>query len=151
MQPLLVACPLLTHVQLQGLAYIMLIVRVDNTPESAEDLEEGSESEDDSSGSNYSLASISGAMYLLVASTTPDLRAGFSLLVDGLHPYHHVFGFVVLTLYALMVSAALKVLFADANDDASVVINAVTVLFIADVVREARQGIPNDFSEKRLP
>lgn len=124
--------------QLQGLAYITLIVRSDNST-GTEDPEET-----DSSGTNYSMASVTGGMYLLVASTTPDLRAGFSLLVDGLHPYHHVFGFVLLTLYALMITAAMKVLFADAEDDASVVINAVTVLFIADVVREPNQGIPHD-------
>lgn len=87
--------------------------------------------------SGYSMASVTGAMYLLVASTTPDLRAGFTLLVDGLRYYQRVFGGALLTLYGLMIWAAMKVLFTTSNDDASVVINAVTVLFIADVVSSA--------------
>lgn len=114
------------HAQLQGLAYTTLIVRVGGNAD--DNLDE----EDDESG--YSLASITGAMYLLVASTTPDLRAGFSLLVDGFRVRHRVFGFFLLTVYALMISAAMQVLFSSADDDASVVTNAVTVLFIADVV-----------------
>lgn len=112
--------------QLQGLAYTTLIVRA-GVDTDGDDLDE-----DDDSG--YSLASITGAMYLLVASTTPDLRAGFSLLVDGFRVRHRVFGFFLLTVYALMISAAMQVLFSSAEDDASVVTNAVTVLFIADVV-----------------
>lgn len=115
------------HVQLQGLAYIMLIVRAKS--------DSGNQSDEDDSG--YSMASVTGAMYLLVASTTPDLRAGFTLLVDGLRVYQQVFGGALLTLYGLMICAAMKVLFTTSNDDASVVINAVTVLFIADVVSQA--------------
>lgn len=88
----------------------------------------------DEENAAYSMASVTGAMYLLVASTTPDLRAGFTLLVDGLRFYQQVFGAALLTLYGLMICAAMKVLFTTSNDDASVVINAVTVLFIADVV-----------------
>lgn len=88
----------------------------------------------DTANSNYSMASVTGAMYILVAYTTPDLRAGFSLLVDGFHLYHRMFGVALLILYGLMISAAMQVLFYSAGDDASVVINAVTVLFIADVV-----------------
>lgn len=109
------------YVQLQGLAYIMLIARAKT---------------DSTNGSvrGYSMASVTGAMYLLVASTTPDLRAGFTLLVDGLRFYQNVFGAALLTLYGLMICAAMKVLFTTSNDDTSVVINAVTVLFIADVV-----------------
>ena len=80
------------------------------------------------------MASVTGAMYLLVASTTPDLRAGFSLLVDGTRVDHRVFGTCLLIVYALMIGAAMKVLFSSANDDTSMVVNAVAVLFIADVV-----------------
>lgn len=115
------------YVQLQGLAYIMLIARAKTDSETQR-------SDDDDEG--YSMASVTGAMYLLVASTTPDLRAGFTLLVDGLRGYQRVFGAALLTLYGLMICAAMKVLFTTSNDDASVVINAVTVLFIADVVSE---------------
>lgn len=80
------------------------------------------------------MVSVTGAMYLLVASTIPDLRAGFSLLVDGSRVGHRVFGACLLTVYALMIAAAMKVLFSSANDDASMVMNAVAVLFIADLV-----------------
>lgn len=85
-------------------------------------------------GAGYSMASVTGAMYLLVASTTSDLRAGFALLVDGTRVGHRVFGAGVLTVYALMLGAAMKVLFLSANDDTSVVMNAVAVLFTADLV-----------------
>ena len=85
-------------------------------------------------GAGYSLASVAGAMYLLVASTTPDLRAGFSLLVDGVRVDHRLFGASLLTVHAFMLGAAMKVLFSSANDDTSVVMNAVAVLFIADLV-----------------
>lgn len=141
----------------------MLIVRVDNFEDeikaaggsggdfnSGDDSRSGDDFNSWDDSSNYSMASITGAMYLLVASTTPDIRAGFSLLVDGLHLYHNVFGFVLLTLYALMISAAMKVLFADANDDASVVINAVAVLFIADVVSEDNHATIQLICHKRL-
>lgn len=110
----------------------MLIVRARDNDSS--DNENNDLNDNDNEESGFSMASVTGAMYLLVASTTPDLRAGFTLLVDGLRYYQRVFGAVLLTLYGLMICAAMKVLFSTSNDDASVVINAVTVLFIADVV-----------------
>lgn len=119
---------LVVYAQLQGLAYIMLIARAKTDSDTL--ISDGDES-------GYSMASVTGAMYLLVASTTPDLRAGFTLVVDGFRFYQQVFGGALLTLYGLMICAAMKVLFTTSNDDASVVINAVTVLFIADVVSRA--------------
>ena len=109
-------------VQFQALAYITLIIRAS-----------AGESEEEDSG--YSLASVTGAMYLLVASTTSDLRAGYALLVDGYYMGHRALGLSLLAVYGLMICAAMHVLMSEASDDAGLVLNAVTVLFIADLVR----------------
>lgn len=113
----------------------MLIERAQRLSDQS-DSSDGTEidSSDSSDGANYSMASATGAMYILVANTAPDLRAGFSLLVDGWFLHHRIFGVVLLTLFWLMLTAAMRVLFYSAGDDASVVINAVTVLFIAELV-----------------
>lgn len=81
----------------------------------------------------YLLPSVTGSMYLLVASTTHDLRAGFSLMVDGSCAGHRAFGIALLIVYGIMMSAAMTVLMSTSDDSASVVLNAVTVLFIADL------------------
>ena len=109
-------------IQFQALAYFMLIVR-----ESAG----ASERED----SGYALAYVTGAMYVLVASTSPDLRAGFALLVDGYYMGHRAFGLSLLAVYGLMICAAMYVLMSESSDDAGLVLNAVMVLFVADLVR----------------
>lgn len=92
----------------------------------------------DDTQSGYLLPSVTGAMYLLVASTAHDLRAGFSLLVDGSCSGHRVFGIGLLVVYGIMVTAAMMVLVSTSADSASVVLNAVTVLCIADLVSAAR-------------
>lgn len=74
------------------------------------------------------------AMYLLFASTTHDLRAGFSLLVGGLCAGHRAFGVGLLTVYGFMISAAMTVIVSISADNGTVVINAVAVIFIADLV-----------------
>lgn len=86
---------------------------------------------------HYLLPSFVGAMYLLVASTAHDFRAGFSLLVDGLCVGHHAFGIGILALYGLMLSAAITVIVSTSENSETVVINAVTVVFIADLVSAA--------------
>lgn len=95
----------------------------------------GSADGDDESG--YLLPSVTGAMYLLVASTAHDLRAGYSLLVDGRRVGHRAFGTGLLVVYGIMVSAAMTVLVSTSEDSASVVLNAVTVLVVADLVSAA--------------
>lgn len=87
--------------------------------------------------SPYLLPSVTGAMYLLIASTTHDVRAGFSLLVDGSCPGHRAFGLSLLVVYAVMSSAAVTVLMSTSEDSTSVLLNAVTVLFVADLVSAA--------------
>ena len=86
---------------------------------------------------SYLLPSVTGAMYLLVASTTHDLRAGYVLLVDGSRAGHRAFGMGLLIVYGIMIAAAMTVLVSTSDDSASVVLNAVTVLFIADLVSAA--------------
>lgn len=92
--------------------------------------------------SGFLLPSVTGAMYLLVASTTHDLRAGFSLLVDGPFTNHRAFGISLLIMYCTMITAAMKVLVSTSADTASVVLNAVTVLIIADLVSKASRAHP---------
>ena len=89
---------------------------------------------DGSGESGYLLPSVTGAMYLLVASTTHDLRSGFSLLVYGSCVGHRAFGMGLLTVYGTMMTAAMAVLVSTSDNTASIVLNAVTVLFIADLV-----------------
>lgn len=95
--------------------------------------EVGNTQADDGQSANL-LPSVTGAMYLLIASTTHDLRAGFSLLVDGSCPGHRAFGIGLLVVYAIMSSAAVRVLMSTSQDSTSVLLNAVTVLFVADLV-----------------
>lgn len=122
---------------MQGFAYAMLIFLAIATPSSAP---KSSAKEGDESG--YLLPSVTGAMYLLVASTAHDFRAGFSLLVDGDCAAHRSFGIGLLVVYGIMISAALTVLVSTSNDSASVVLNAVTVLFVADLVSGASCDMP---------
>ena len=68
---------------MQGFAYTTLIVLARNASNSDTDT---------SRESGYLLPSVTGSMYLLVASTTHDLRAGFSLSVDGSRAGQRAFG-----------------------------------------------------------
>lgn len=105
----------------------MLIVLAKKTTDSYTD------SIDDDPGNL--LAAIVGAMYLLVASTTHDLRAGYSLLMEGPSAGHHAFALDLLIVYGIMILTAMTVLLLTSDDAASLVLNAVAVLFIADLVR----------------
>ena len=80
-------------------------------------------------------------MYLLIASTTHDLRAGYSLSFSGSSAGHRAFGIGLLIVYGIMITAAMTVLVSTSENSASLVLNAVTVLFIADLVSVARNGI----------
>lgn len=116
--------------QIQGFSYAILVVLSGRTA-----TDDAGSSEDDRDATKYLLPSVTGATYLLVASTTHDLRAGFSLLVDGNSAGHRAFGIGLLIVYGIMLAAAMKVLASTSADSASVVLNAVSVLFIADLVR----------------
>ena len=98
---------------------------------------------DHSGKSGFLLPTVTGAMYLLISSTTHDLFAGFSLLVDGSSPGHRAFGVGLLLVHGVMVVAAMTVLVSTSDDSASVVLNAVTVLFIADLASTAGRSINN--------
>ena len=80
-------------------------------------------------------------MYLLVASTTHDLRAGFWLSVDGSRAGQRAFGIGLLIVYGTMITAAMTVLVSTSNNSASLLLNAVTVVFIADLVSAGRTSI----------
>lgn len=110
---------------MQGFAYTTLIVLAEKVPNP--DTNAGEES-------GLLLPSVTGAMYLLIASTAHDLRAGFSLLVDGSCAGHRAFGIALLVVYGIMIDASMTVLVSTSYDNASLVLNSVTVLFIADLV-----------------
>lgn len=108
----------------------------------------GSGATDDSAGqeeSPYVLPAMTGAMYLLIASTAHDFRAGFSLLVDGTCAGHRTFGVGLLIVHGVMITAAISVLLSTSQDSASVVLNAVTVIFIADLVSTSKMSPPPSF------
>lgn len=86
----------------------------------------------------YSITSVTAALYLLVQTASPDLRTGFSLLADSASRRYFVFGACLLVVFALLITAAMKTIFSSAENDAGVVANAVTVLFVADLVSSLR-------------
>eukprot|EP00903_Cladosiphon_okamuranus_P020345 g18665.t1 len=106
----------------QAISYIAVIMRSGDPPDNTA----------------YSVVSVAAALYLLVQTASPDLRAGFSLLVDGASLRYRSFGAAMLVVFALLVTAAMKVIFSSAENDASVVAEAVTVLFIADLDEKAK-------------
>lgn len=119
--------------QLQGLLYGALLHLVGNDSSS----DRGNDGDDDSGNGRrgYRLATIFPAMYLLVATTLPDLRAGVSLTANSVCVGHRVFGAGLLVVYGIMITTAMKVLMSTENEDATVVLNAMLVLFVADLVR----------------
>ena len=125
---------------MQGFAYTMLIVLARATSDHASDISAGNRQE-----AKFLLPSVTGAMYLLIASTSHDLGAGYSLLVDGSCAVHRAFGIGLLTVYAVMISAAMTVIVSTSDDSASVVLNAVTVLFVADLVSVATVNPPRKY------
>lgn len=106
---------------MQPLVHTLLINRAEITP--------------DPEIKGYLMACVIAAMNLLVASSTSDLRAGLSLLVDGEGIGHRVFFLSLLIVYGLMIAASIEVLMSTAEDDATVVMSAVIILFIAGLVR----------------
>lgn len=84
------------------------------------------------------MVSVTAALYLLVQTASLDLRAGFSLLVDGPSARYRSFGAALLVAFGLLVTAAMRVIFSSAENDAAVVANAVSILFVADLVSGAR-------------
>ena len=117
---------------MQGFAYATLIV-LDQRP---------SNSDTDSSRESGSLLpSVTGAMYLLIASTTHDLRAGYSLSFSGSSAGHRAFVIGLLIVYGIMITAAMTVLVSTSENSASLVLNSVTVLFIADLVSASREDV----------
>lgn len=107
-----------TNPKFQGITYILII------KESGEPLSDVA----------YSVVSVTAAMYLLVTTASPDLTVGYSLLVNGSSPKFRVFGAALLVVFGLMVTAAMRLLFSGSEDNANVVADSVTVLFIADLV-----------------
>lgn len=109
----------------QGIAYLLIIT----------------ESEPPISDVSYSVQSIMAAMFLLVATASPDLTVGYSLVVDGPSPSFRVFGAALLIVFGLMVIAAMRMLFSGSEDNANVVVNSVAVLFIADLVSDFSNAV----------
>ena len=116
---------------MQGLLYVLLTNRAGNASSSSDT---GGDDDDRTGQRVYQMALIFPAMYLLVATTLPDLRAAFSLMGNGLRGGHRAFGAGLLIVYGLMIGTAMKLLMSTNNDDATVVLNAMLVLFVADLV-----------------
>lgn len=117
-RPTTAVCPVQKK-QSQALAYGLIIFKVvaDDAEEDTDDSGSSSNSTSDASGDSsddetqaYSFTSVAAAMYLLVATATPDLRSGFALLVDGSSARHRVFGAALLGVFGLMISAAMHLL-----------------------------------------
>lgn len=87
----------------------------------------------------YSIHSVALAMFLMISTSSGDIRAAYTLLVWGSSLAQRLFGAMLVVSVSLLVVASMKVLFMDASNNAELVIGAATVLFIADVVR--RMGI----------
>ena len=117
---------------MQGFAYATLIVLAQRPSNSDPDTNKES---------GYLLPSVTGAMYLLIASTTHDLRAGYSLPFSGSSAGLRAFGIGLLIVYEIMITAAMTVLVSTSENSASLVLNAVTVLFIADLVSASRKDV----------
>lgn len=89
---------------------------------------------DGSEESGYVLPSVTGVMYLLFAFIPHDPSAGFSLLVDGPCADRRAFG---IGLLITLIPAGMNVLETTSAGTASVVLDAVTFLFITDLVSKA--------------
>lgn len=109
--------------QFQALAYIVVIRHAGDPPDTVA----------------YSVTSVIGALYLLVQTGSPDLLVGFHLLFKGPSLRHSLFGACMMATFALLIAAALKVIFSSAEDDANVVANSVAILSIADLVSVYRR------------
>lgn len=120
------------RLQMQGVANVMLVALAGATKNSFSD--------DIVDTPANLLASIVGANCLLVASTSHDMRAGYSLLVEGLSSGHHVFSFGLSSVYGIRIFTAMLVLLSTSDGSASVVLYAVAVLFIADLERVATRA-----------
>lgn len=76
-------------------------------------------------------------MYLLIASTSHDLRADSFSFVDGPCVRYRVTGIGILTVFVVVISSALSVLVATLSYSVSIMLNVVAVLFVADLVSAA--------------
>ena len=85
---------------MQGFAYATLIVLAQRPSNSDPDTNKES---------GYLLPSVTGAMYLLVASTTHDLRAGYSLSFSGSCVGHRAFGIGLLIVYGIMILSLIHI------------------------------------------
>lgn len=99
----------------------------------ADDYKDTLADEGEDSPAAYLLPSVIGAMYLLVGSTTHDLQAGLSLLMDSEYAGHGTDGNGLLAVYEIMLSAAMTAIVSTSDDSETVVLNAVTILMIADL------------------
>ena len=82
----------------------------------------------------YSIFAIALAMYLMVSIAAPDVRAGYVLLFWGKSVAHRIFGATLLCSFTLLTVASMKVMFADATDNAELVVDAAVILFVTEMV-----------------
>lgn len=94
---------------------------------------------DTSELADYSIFSVTLAMFLVGSVSASDVRAGFTMVFWSTSMVHRVFGLLILGSASLLVVATLMVLFASDDDAAEMVIDAANVLFLAEVVRDPPQ------------
>lgn len=95
-------------------------------------------------GAEYSIYSVSLAMFLMLSISSSDIWTSYMLLRWGGSLFRSLFGALLLGCTALLVVASLKVLFMDATSNAELVLGTTTVLFIEDVVRNINDPKPDN-------
>lgn len=94
-------------------------------------------------GAEYSIYSVSLAMFLMLSISSSDIWTSYMLLRWGGSFFRCLFGALLLGCTALLVVASLKVLFMHATTNSDLVLGATTVLFIEDVVRKINYPEPD--------
>ena len=87
----------------------------------------------DNPDGEYSVLSITIAMYLNISIASPDLWASFAMIKANRGC--RAFGFALLASFLMMFASSTKVLFYTSGGNADLIIGAAAILFIADMVR----------------
>ena len=81
----------------------------------------------------YSVLSITVAMYLNISIASPDLWASFALITANRGC--RAFGIALLTSFVMLFVSSTRLLFSTSGNNVDLIIGAAAVLFIADMVR----------------
>ena len=90
----------------------------------------------------YSVLSITVAMYLNISIASPDLWASFALITANRGC--RAFGIALLTSFVMLFVSSTRLLFSTSGNNVDLIIGAAAVLFIADMVRASFAHVSND-------